>query len=58
VAAVLFQHCGAVLPLARREGRFSLSPMTLRQFYDWQTAGGGGDVSQLVATLERAEIAW
>ncbi len=30
----------------------------MRQFYDWQTAGGGDDVSRLVATLERAEIAW
>ena len=32
--------------------------MTMRQFYDWQTAGGGGDVSLLVATLERHEIPW
>jgi hypothetical protein len=32
--------------------------MTMRQFYDWQTAGGGGDVSLLVATLEQREIAW
>ena len=32
--------------------------MTMRQFYDWQTAGGGDDVSRLVATLERGEIAW
>ena len=30
----------------------------MRQFYDWQTAGGGGDVSLLVATLERLEISW
>ncbi len=30
----------------------------MRQFYDWQTAGGGGDVSLLVETLERLEIAW
>jgi len=30
----------------------------MRQFYDWQTAGGGNDVSLLVATLERREIAW
>ena len=30
----------------------------MRQFYDWQTAGGGGDASLLVATLERLEIAW
>ena len=32
--------------------------MTQKQFYDWQTAGGGGDVSLLVATLERREIPW
>jgi len=32
--------------------------MTMRQFYDWQTAGGGDDVSLLVATLERREIPW
>ena len=32
--------------------------MTVRQFYDWQTAGGGGDVSLLVETLERDEIPW
>jgi Nucleotidyl transferase AbiEii toxin, Type IV TA system len=32
--------------------------MTMRQFYDWQTAGGGGDVSLLVETLERREIPW
>ena len=32
--------------------------MTQRQFYDWQTAGGGGDVSLLVTTLERLEIPW
>ena len=32
--------------------------MTLRQFYDWQTAGGGGDVSLLVTTLEALEIPW
>ena len=30
----------------------------MRQFYDWQTAGGGDDVSRLVATLERLEITW
>ncbi len=34
------------------------SSMTKRQFYDWQTAGGGGDVMLLVETLEQAEIAW
>ena len=32
--------------------------MTERQFYDWQTAGGGGDVLRLVETLEREEISW
>jgi hypothetical protein len=32
--------------------------MTMRQFYDWQTAGGGDDVTLLVATLERHEIPW
>ncbi|HET7625507.1 MAG TPA: nucleotidyl transferase AbiEii/AbiGii toxin family protein [Verrucomicrobiae bacterium] len=32
--------------------------MTTRQFYDWQTAGGGGDVSLLVTTLEQLEIPW
>ena len=32
--------------------------MTRRQFYDWQTAGGGGDVMRLVDILERAEAAW
>ena len=32
--------------------------MTAKQFYDWQTAGGGGDVSLLVETLERREIPW
>jgi hypothetical protein len=32
--------------------------MTMRQFYDWQTAGGGGDVSLLIETLERRQIQW
>jgi hypothetical protein len=32
--------------------------MTKRQFYDWQTAGGGGDVMLLVETLEHREIPW
>ncbi len=32
--------------------------MTARQFYDWQTAGGVGDVSRLVQALEVREIAW
>jgi hypothetical protein len=32
--------------------------MTKRQFYDWQTAGGGGDVALLVETLERENVPW
>lgn len=32
--------------------------MTRRQFYDWQTAGGGGEVLVLVQTLENEEIGW
>lgn len=32
--------------------------MTERQFYDWQTAGGGGDVLRLVEVLERLEVLW
>lgn len=32
--------------------------MTQRQFYDWQTMGGGSDVSALVQLLERQEIQW
>lgn len=32
--------------------------MTERQFYDWQTAGGGGDVLRLVEVLERLEMSW
>ena len=32
--------------------------MTLRQFYDWQTMGGGSDVSSLVQSLESLEIPW
>jgi hypothetical protein len=32
--------------------------MTQRQFYDWQTAGGGGDVMRLVSILENLEIPW
>ena len=32
--------------------------MTSRKFYDWQTAGGGGDVLLLIETLERREIPW
>jgi hypothetical protein len=32
--------------------------VTERQFYDWQTAGGGGDVLRVVEVLERLEIPW
>ena len=32
--------------------------MTLRQFYDWQTAGGSSDVAKLVQALEGREISW
>jgi hypothetical protein len=32
--------------------------VTERQFYDWQTAGGGGDVLRLVEALEHLEIPW
>lgn len=32
--------------------------MTERQFYDWQTAGGGGEVLRLVRILEHLEIPW
>lgn len=32
--------------------------MTLRQFYDWQSGGGGTDVSRLVQALEAREIPW
>jgi hypothetical protein len=32
--------------------------VTDRQFYDWQTAGGGGDVLRLVQMLEQLEIPW
>lgn len=35
-----------------------MAGVTMRQFYDWQTAGGGGDVSLLVETLERREVPW
>jgi len=41
--------------LARCAGVVSL---TERQFYDWQTAGGGGDVLRLVEVLERLEVPW
>ncbi len=42
----------------RQKSRAYVSRVTVRQFYDWQTAGGGGDVSLLVVTLERLEIPW
>lgn len=32
--------------------------MNAKGFYDWQTAGGGGDVSRMVAILERLDIPW
>ncbi len=32
--------------------------MTLRQFYDWQTLGGGKDVAKLIAVLEERDIPW
>ncbi len=32
--------------------------MTHRQFYDWQTAGGGGDVTLLAEVLEARCIPW
>jgi hypothetical protein len=32
--------------------------MTARDFFDWQTAGGAGDVGRLVKTLENWQIPW
>ena len=32
--------------------------MTMRNYYDWQTAGGAGDVMRLIEALERLEIPW
>ena len=32
--------------------------MTAKAFYDWQTAGGGGDVSRALAVLERLDVRW
>lgn len=29
--------------------------MTAKAFYDWQTAGGGGDVTRLISVLERLD---
>jgi len=36
----------------------TVRPMTGRQFYDWQTAGGADDVMRMVDALERAELHW
>lgn len=35
-----------------------ISNMTDRQFFDWQTDGGGNDVVKLVAILEEFAIPW
>jgi hypothetical protein len=32
--------------------------MTQKAFFDWQTAGGGGDILRLVAVLERLDVPW
>jgi len=32
--------------------------MTSKQFYDWQTAGGAGDVMRLIQVLEQADVTW
>ncbi len=32
--------------------------MTQKAFYDWQTAGGGGDVIRLISVLERLDVPW
>jgi len=32
--------------------------MTKKAFYDWQTNGGGGDVSHVIAILERIGAPW
>lgn len=32
--------------------------MTQKAFYDWQTAGGGGDISRLISVLERLDVPW
>ena len=32
--------------------------MTAKQFYDWQTSGGAGDVMRLVECLEHTDVAW
>jgi hypothetical protein len=32
--------------------------MTQKAFYDWQTAGGGGDILRLISVLERLDVPW
>ena len=32
--------------------------MTAKAFYDWQTSGGGGDVTRAIAVLERLGARW
>jgi hypothetical protein len=32
--------------------------MTQKAFYDWQTAGGGGDVMRMISVLERLDVPW
>ena len=32
--------------------------MTAKAFYDWQTVGGGGDVTRAIAVLERLDVRW
>ena len=44
--------------LAEPEPFANVIAMTMRQYYDWQTAGGAGDVMLLVETLEHLEIPW
>ena len=34
------------------------APVTAKQFYDWQTAGGTNDVMRMVDCLERTDVAW
>ena len=35
-----------------------IEPMTPKQFFDWQTAGGTDDVMRMIDALERADISW
>ena len=32
--------------------------MTAKQFFDWQTAGGGNDAMRLIDALEKADVTW